>query len=508
MVPGACLTGGVNLAQVIDRHPEGAVALVAHGRTTTYGELRDQVSRLRNGLAGLGLVPGDRVGLVAANNRLFVVAYLAVLSLGAVAVPLNPLSPHPELQRELAAVGARALVVGPVAARTVARLDRSSLPDLQHVVAPLGVDVEGVVTLHDLRTDEPVPVAERDPHDVAVLVFTSGTAGSPRAAMLTHGNLLANIDQVQSAPGVQLAGDIVLGVLPMFHIYGLNLVLGLSLAVGSRVVLVERFDPYTTLETVAREGVTVVAGVPAMWSAWASLPGPLPGTFSSVRLATSGAAALDPLVRRTVRERFDLVVTEGYGLTEASPAVTSGLGVDAPDGSIGVPLPGLELRLVDVSTGEDALVGDPGEIWVRGPNVFAGYWGDPEASAAAVTPDGWLRTGDVAVVDEQGFLFLVDRAKDVIIVSGFNVYPAEVEEVLVTHPGIAEAAVVGVPHPHSGEAVTAHVVPAAGAPELDEDDVIAFCAQRLARYKCPVTVLVVDELPRGPAGKLLRRAVH
>jgi long-chain acyl-CoA synthetase len=498
----------VNLASVIDRHPDDAVALVAHGRPTTYGELRDQVSRLRSGLVGLGLGPDDRIGLIAANNRLFVVAYLAALSLGAVAVPLNPLSPPPEIQRELAAVDARAIVVGPAAARTAAHLDRGALPGLEHVIAPLGVDVSGAVSLHDLRTSGPAPVEDRSPDDVAVLVFTSGTAGPPRAAMLTHGNLLANIDQVQSAPGGQVASDIVLGVLPMFHIYGLNMVLGLSLAVGSRVVLVERFDPHSALETISHEGVTVIVGVPAMWSAWASLPGPLPGSFSSVRLATSGAAPLDPMIRRTVRERFDLTVTEGYGLTEASPAVTSGLGVDAPDGSIGVPLPDVELRLVDAGTGDDALIGDPGEIWVRGPNVFAGYWNDPEASSKALTPDGWLRTGDIGVVDDRGFLYIVDRAKDVIIVSGFNVYPAEVEEVLVTHPGIAEAAVIGVPHPHSGEAVTAHVVPTTGAGELDEDDVIAFCAQRLARYKCPVKLVVVEQLPHGAAGKLLRRALQ
>ncbi|MGH9211344.1 MAG: AMP-binding protein [Acidimicrobiales bacterium] len=498
----------MNLASVIDRHPDDAVALVAHGRPTTYGELRDQVARLRSGLAGLGMAPGDRVALIAANNRLFVVGYLAALSLGAVAVPLNPLSPTPEIQRELAAVDARAVVVGPSAARTTAHLDRSALPGLEHVIAPLGVDVTGAVSLQDLQTSSPAPVQPREPGDLAVLVFTSGTAGAPRAAMLTHGNLLANIDQVQSARGLQVASDIVLGVLPMFHIYGLNMVLGLSLAVGSRVVLVERFDPHSALETLSAEGVTVVAGVPAMWSAWASLPGPLPGTFSSVRIATSGAASLDPLVRRTVRERFDLAITEGYGLTEASPAVTTGLGIDAPDGSIGVPLPDVELRLVDVGSADDALVGDPGEVWVRGPNVFTGYWDDPEASARALTADGWLRTGDVGVVDDRGYLYLVDRAKDVIIVSGFNVYPAEVEEVLVTHPAIADAAVVGVPHPHSGEAVTAHVVPEPGMHDLDEDDVVAYCTQRLARYKCPDKVVVVEQLPHGPAGKVLRRTLR
>lgn len=499
----------MNLASVIDHHPDDDVAVVAHDRPTTYGELRDQVARLRSGLNDLGIQPGDRVALISANNRMFVVAYLATVSLGAVAVPLNPLSPAPELQQELAAVGARAMVVGPAAARALALLDRDALPTLQRIVAPPGVEVPDVVSFHDLRAGHSVPVLDRQPGDPAVLVFTSGTAGPPRAAVLTHGNLLANIDQLRSTPGDQTPDDVVLGVLPMFHIYGLNVVLGVSLAAGSRVVLVERFDPHSALDTMDRHRVTVVPGVPTMWSAWAALPGPLPDGFGTVRLATSGAAPLDPAVRRTVRERFGLTVTEGYGLTEASPAVTTGLGVDAPDGSIGVPVaPSVQLRLVDGLSGDDVLVGDPGEIWVRGPNVFSGYWNNPDATAAALTPDGWLRTGDVAVVDDQGFLFLVDRAKDLIIVSGFNVFPAEVEDVLVTHPGVAEAAVVGVPHPHSGEAVTAHVVPARGADDLDEDEVIAFCAQRLARYKCPEKIVVVDALPHDPAGKILRRALR
>ena len=199
-------------------------------------------------------------------------------------------------------------------------------------------------------------------------------------------------------------------------------------------------------------------------------------------------------------------LTEGYGLTEASPAVTSGLGHGAPAGSIGVPLPGVEVRLID-SSGEDALVGDPGEIWVRGRNVFTGYWEDAEATAAALTPDGWLRTGDVAVVDDDGFLSLVDRAKDVIIVSGFNVFPAEVEDVLVTHPGVAEAAVIGVPHPHSGEAVKAYVVPEDGA-HLEEDALIDHVGRHLARYKCPFTVVFVDALPYGDTGKVLRRELR
>jgi long-chain acyl-CoA synthetase len=243
-----------------------------------------------------------------------------------------------------------------------------------------------------------------------------------------------------------------------------------------------------------------------MWAALADQPDATAESMASVRLATSGASKLPDEVSRRVQERFGLRLTEGYGLTETSPVVATANGLpDAPLGSIGRPIRGVEMRLVDPE-GDDVLIGDEGEVWVRGPNVFGGYWNDADASAAALTPDGWLRTGDLAVVNDDGYLFLVDRAKDLIIVSGFNVYPAEVEEILVEHPAIDAAAVVGVPHPHSGEAVKAFVVAADGF-AVEEDDVIAWCAEHLARYKCPSKVMFVDELPQGVTGKVLRRTL-
>ncbi|HUQ38658.1 MAG TPA: AMP-binding protein, partial [Acidimicrobiales bacterium] len=302
-------------------------------------------------------------------------------------------------------------------------------------------------------------------------------------------------------------GDVSLGVLPLFHIFGLNVVLGLSLVAGASVVLVERFDPATALETIARHGVTLVAGAPPMFAAWAVLPDADPRAMQSVRLCVSGAAPLSPAVAEEFEERFGVPIWEGYGLTEAAPTVTSSvMGGTAKPGSIGVPLPGMEVRLVD-DDGEDALLGDPGEIWVRGPNVFLGYWEDEPASRAALTDDGWLRTGDVAVADDDGYLYIVDRSKDLIIVSGFNVYPAEVEDVLRSHPGIADVAVVGVAHPHTGEAVKAFVVAKAGH-HLEEEEVSAFCADNLARYKCPTKVMFVDEVPHATSGKLLRRQLR
>jgi long-chain acyl-CoA synthetase len=424
-----------------------------------------------------------------------------------VVVPVNPLAPTPELAHELATTQARAAVVAPAAGGAFAELDRSELPDMELVIETVGVDLPGAVVLDDLLSSEPVPIVDRQPEDLAVLMFTSGTVGAPRAAMLSHGNLVTNLQQIQTSPGeVQEAEDVVFGLLPLFHIFGLNVVLDLSLLAGSCVLLVEEFDPSSAIDAIERHGVTVISGPPTMWSALASQPGVSPSSFASVRSAVSGAAKLTPEVRADVAERLGLDLSEGYGLTETSPVVASASGTDAPPGSIGPVLPGVELRVVDAD-GTDALIGDSGELWVRGPNVFSGYWRDPDATAAALTPDGWLRTGDIGVVDDDGFVYLVDRAKDLIIVSGFNVFPAEVEDVLLTHPSVAEAAVVGVPHPHTGEAVKAYVVVEPGT-SVDEHDVMSFCADHLARYKCPSKVMFVDELPHNLTGKLLRRALR
>jgi long-chain acyl-CoA synthetase len=294
-------------------------------------------------------------------------------------------------------------------------------------------------------------------------------------------------------------------VLPLFHIFGLNVVLGLSLFAGSRVVLIERFDPSSVIESIVQHGVTILPGAPAMWTAWSAADIPS-DAFATVRIAASGAAKLSLEVAAKIEQRFGVTISEGYGLTEASPVVTTAAGRASKPGSIGGPLPGVRVRLVDAD-GDDVLIGDAGELWVSGPNVFAGYWNDPAATANALTPDGWLRTGDIAVVDDDGSVFLVDRAKDLIIVSGFNVYPAEVEDVLLEHPAVAACAVVGVTHPYSGEAVKAYVVLGPGA-AVEEDDLIAFCADHLARYKCPEKVAFVDELPVGLGGKVLRRELR
>ncbi|MCC6226633.1 MAG: AMP-binding protein [Microthrixaceae bacterium] len=496
----------MNLVNVFERHDPESVALISRGKTTTYGQLHEQAAAFRGGLQRLGLAPGDRVAIVCGNNWYFVVSYLATLGAGLVATPLNPLSPPLELESEIANVGARAVIVGPTARDKFTRIDRSRIPTVQHTIG-CGFTPEDGVDLDELLTSPPGPLVERDDGDLAVLIFTSGTGGAPKAAMLSHGNLRTNIAQTLSFPGAEQGpDDVVFGVLPMFHIFGLNVMLGSALAVGAKVLLVERFDPISAIESIDKHGATVVTGPPTMWAAWTGLPSVPEGALSSVRIAASGAARLPEETARSIERRFGIRLHEGYGLTEASPVVSSTIGSDAPLGSVGVPAPGLEVRLVDAG-GDDVLVGDAGEVWVRGPNVFLGYFGDPEASSRTVGADGWLHTGDVATVDDDGHLFLVDRMKDLIIVSGFNVYPAEVEEVLMQHPAIDACAVVGVPHPYSGEAVKAYVVAVPGV-SVEEDDVIAFCASRLARYKCPEKLWFVDEVPQGMGGKVLRRALR
>ncbi|MEP7202522.1 MAG: AMP-binding protein [Ilumatobacteraceae bacterium] len=495
----------MNLAHIIDGHPPEHVAIVSRGVETTYGQLRDSVAHVRGGLATLGVGADDRVALLCGNGLTFVQAYLAVLGLGAVVVPLNPQSPSPEIEHEITTAGATVVVVEPVAAAAWNGIDRSLIPSVRHVIAGQADSLVAGLSFDDLATAEATDIVEVEPDSLAVLIFTSGTAGSPRAAMLSHGNLLSNLDQGRSAVARIRSDDVVFGVLPMFHIFGLNVVLGLGLANGATIVLIQRFDPSTALDTIRDRGITVIPGAPPLWLTFSHFDEAPADSFATVRLALTGAAKMPEEAIRRLQQRFGLDVAEGYGLTEASPVVTSSAGMPVKIGSVGKVLDGMSVRLVD-EDGDDVLQGDAGEIWVKGPNVFKGYLDDPEQTARVLTPDGWLRTGDVAVTDDDGYIFLVDRAKDLIIVSGFNVYPAEVEEVIAEHPAVAEVGVVGVPHPHTGEAVKAWVVVCDGM-SADEDTLIAWCNEHLARYKTPSKILFVDQLPRNVSGKLLRRSL-
>jgi long-chain acyl-CoA synthetase len=488
----------VNLAGIIDPHPSESPALIDEaGAVTTYGELRRAVAAMRARLRQLDVGPDDRVAIVSANHPGFVITYLAILRAGAVAVPLNPGSPAPELDRELAQVDVKALIIGP---------GGDAHLDVRATTVPVLMMEDGA----EAGASEE-PAVPRDPGDLAALLFTAGTAGAPRAAMLTHGSLLANLEQVRRHPGQAIApSDVLLGVLPLSHILGLNGVLGGALLAGASVVLVPRFDPKAVLDRMARHNVTIAVGAPSMFGALTATDEGSPsgdGRLRKVRLAIAGAAPLTADVADRWEQAFGGSLRQGYGLTEASPVVTMPRLEDGSGPtSIGVPVPGVEIRLVD-EEGDEALAGDPGEIWVRGPNVFRGYWSDERATRSALTADGWLKTGDIAVIGDDGDLHIVDRAKDLIIVSGFNVYPVEVEAVLAEHPAVKEVAVVGAPSAATGEAVEAFVVVEPGQ-EVTKEQLAAWSTERLARYKCPTVIEFVPELPHGLAGKLLRRRLR
>ena len=408
----------MNIAQIIEEHRSNtAPALLHRDRSISYADLVTAIDTVHAGLDAAGIGAGERVALIAGTTPDFVASFFAILRSGAVAVPLNPLAPAPEMQPELDEISPALAMVGPSAADTV-KACAVSCP----IVALPGASGPGWTDFEAFVGTGAPELVDRGDDDHALLLFTSGTAGTPKAAILSHGNLQANLDQLD-AVSADLArpDDVALGVLPLFHILGLNMLLGVTLRAGASVALVERFDPAQTIEIIEREGVTVVSGPPAMWQAWADLPDVSASSFATVRLAISGAASLGRDVAQRVDDRLGVQLTQGYGLTEASPVLSLSVGTGAPSTSVGRPLPGVAMRLVD-SNGNDVPGGDEGEIWAKGTNIFSGYWRNDEATADALTADGWLRTGDIGVVDDDGFLYIVDRRKDLVLVSGFNVF--------------------------------------------------------------------------------------
>jgi long-chain acyl-CoA synthetase len=488
-------------------------ALIFQGQETSYGALAERIRKAAGALLDLGLEPasadrpGDRVALLLANSPQFVEAFHAVAHAGLVSVPLNVGYTPDEVAYILADSGARAVVVSEPFLPVLDGI-RATLPELEVVIVagasspPAGAQV----WRHVVDAGDPVGLREVERDSIAVLQYTSGTTGRPKGAMLSHGNLCANQEQMERTRLKIEEQDVVLCVLPLFHIYALNVAMAFPLARGAAILLVERFDAVQTLRDVEEHRVSVIIGAPPMYVAWVNTPGAAELDLGSVRYAISGAAPLPANVLERFATELGVDIYEGYGLTETAPLLTTVAMSGAPRaGSVGRPVPGVELRLVD-EAGEPVHQGDPGEVVVRGPNVFSGYWQQPDATAEVLDADGWFRTGDVGYA-EEGDLFLVDRKKDLIIVSGFNVYPREVEEVLYRHPKVAETAVIGVPHPYTGESVKAVVVLRPGE-EATAQEIIDFAARSLARFKCPEVVEFVDELPHLPSGKVLRRELR
>lgn len=490
------------VAEAAAELPERQALVETGGRSLTWAGLEDEVARVATGLGAHGIRAGQRVMIAVGNRIEFVTAYLGVLRAQVVAVPVNPRSTASELARMLADSGTRLVVADDTTVEVVrAAVADVAAPDVQRpLVAVVGTSPSaGELAFDDLRAASVRPVPPLpDPERLACLLYTSGTSGLPRAAMLSHRALLANIEQVAAVEPPMIHGDdVVLGALPLFHVYGLNAVLGGVLRHRARLLLVETFDPDAVLDLIDDEACSVVPIAPPVFGHWLRADH-LRERLGPVRLVLSGSAPLEPEVITQFTAVTGIPVHQGYGLTEASPVVTSTLcSRDPRAGSVGAALPGIELRLVDETWGQ--VEGeDPGQIQVRGDNLFSGYWPD---GSDGPDGEGWYATGDVGFLDAGGDLVLVDRVKELVIVSGFNVYPTEVEEVLREVDGVADAAVIGVPDEATGEAVVAYVVPGAARPDL-EDAVRAHAVERLARFKQPSRIEVVDELPFTATGKV------
>jgi long-chain acyl-CoA synthetase len=522
------------------RRYAGRVALDFFGAQTSYAGLADQVSRAAEALRGLGVAHGDRVALVMPNCPQHVVAFYATLRLGAVVVEHNPLYTAGELEHQLADSGATVVVcwdkVAPVidglrgttAVREILAVDLSTalpwrkrlalrLPVAKARVARAamtGSVPAGVRRWESLASSaDPIDPAHPEPDatDTALLQYTGGTTGTPKGAILSHQNLRANAAQGRAwVPGLTDSQEVVYAVLPLFHAYGLTLCLTFSLSVGATLVLLPRFDLDQMLEAIRRIPPTFLPAVPPIYERVAVAAKERGIDLTSIRYAISGAMPLPPEVVGIWESVTGGLLVEGYGMTETSPvALGNPIAQTRRPGTVGVPFPSTHIRIVDPDApSQDVPLGVPGELLIKGPQVFQGYWNRPEESAAVLLPSGWLRTGDIAVADVNGFVRIVDRIKELIITGGFNVYPSEVEDVLRALPEIADVAAVGVRgSTDGGEEVVVAVVATPGA-TVDPQRVRDFAREKLTGYKVPRRVIIVDDLPRSQVGKILRRRVR
>ena len=464
----------------------------------SYDELLDGARRVTALLKSHGVGPGDRVGLVLPNVPPFPVLFYGAIAAGAVVVPMNPLLKAREVQYYLEDSGASLVFAWEAMADEAGKAAKTVGIDC------IPVEADGFLDL--LAEHEPVDdIADREDDDTVVLLYTSGTTGQPKGAELTHANLSTNA-QVSAETLVELSPeDVVMGCLPLFHCFGLTCGLNAAVTVGACLTLIPRFDAKKALEVVGRDMVTVFEGVPTMYAGMLHVEDASSYDVSSLRTCISGGSAMPVEVMKSFEKTFGCIVLEGYGLSETSPVASFNRpDIERKPGSIGVPVRGVEMKLVD-DDGNDAAEGEPGEIAIKGENVMKGYWGREDATAQSVK-DGWFLSGDIAKQDEDGYYFIVDRKKDLIIRGGYNVYPREVEEALYEHESVAEVAVVGVPHDDLGEEVGAAVALKPGE-TVSEDDLRAFAKERLAAYKYPRHLWIVEELPKGPTGKILRREV-
>ena len=494
------------LRESTQAHPD-KVVLIIDEHQLAYGMVDHAADRVAQALRDNGITPGTPVGIMLPNVPQFPIVYFGILRAGCIAVPMNVLLKGPEVKYYLEDSGARAFFFwgdfGEEAMKGVAGLPqvslRVSVAAAPGTPPPSGAEDFMTVVASVTPTGE---MAGTKPDDTAIILYTSGTTGKPKGAELTHFNLLMNC--IVGARIAQLRpDDVTLGTLPFFHSFGASNVMNTAIYMGGTISLLPRFDPVKALQIIQRDGITVFAGVPTMYIAFLKAHSEGDWDISTIRMAISGGAALPEQVLREFEEKFGAPILEGYGLSESSPSAT----FNRPDrprkvGSIGLPIWGVELKVID-NEGNALGANENGEICIRGHNVMKGYHNRPEETAETIDAGGWLHTGDIGYRDDEGYYFIVDRKKELVIRGGFNVYPREIEEVLYSHPAVAEAAVFGVPDPTMGEEVCAAVALRAGATATD-GELIAYCKERVAAYKYPRRLWVLDTLPKGPTGKILK----
>ncbi len=501
----------ISLPELLKRSVEkyrNHTAITFFDQTISYGELQDSVRRVASAFNKLGLKKGDRVALMLPNTPFYPISYFAALTCGATIVQVNPLYRPDELRYILNDSGAAFLVAYEPLAKVVEAVKKDT--KLKEVIY---ASAESASQFHELMQDkgDKVPDVEIDPkEDVAVLQYTGGTTGRSKGAMLTHYNLVANT--VQSAIAIKPVSvpgsERVLMVAPLFHVYGMTSGMNLAFYNGNNLIMLPRFEVEEVVKAIEKHKPTNFPGVPTMYIGLLNYAKKHNIKLDTFKSCTSGSAPLPVEVLEQLRSIAGAPVAEGYGLSEASPTTHRNpvVGLQKP-GSIGIPFPSTDVKIVDKETGERELgVGEIGEMIIKGPQVMKGYWNMPEETEQTIR-NGWLYTGDLAKMDEDGYFYIVGRKKELIIASGYNVYPIEVEDVLYEHPKVLEAAVIGVPDPYRGETIKAVIVPQEGQ-TLTEDEIIEFCKEKLAAYKVPKIVEFRDEMPKTAVGKILKRKLQ
>ena len=485
-----------NLTQTATQHGDRP-AIKLDDLVLTYADLQDGARRVATLLKSKGIGPGDRVGLVLPNVPPFPVLFYGALAVGAVVVPMNPLLKGREVKYYLEDSGASIVF----AWKDMAEEAGKGASEVGIECVEVGPDFARSLADHEPAEE----VEDRADDDAVVLLYTSGTTGQPKGAELTHHSMSTNAATTAETLVELSEKDVVMGCLPLFHVFGLTCGLNASVLKGSCLTLIPRFDPDKALQIVARDQVTVFEGVPTMYAGMLHAETADEADMTSLRACISGGSAMPVEVMKNFEEQFDCIVLEGYGLSETSPVASFNKpGQERKPGSIGTEVRGVEMKVVGEDD-EPVAQGEVGEIVIKGENVMRGYWGREEDTTEAIK-DGWFHTGDLAKIDEDGYFFIVDRKKDLIIRGGYNVYPREVEEALYEHESVAEVAVIGIPDDNLGEEVGAAVALKRGE-KVSEKELQAFAKDRLAAYKYPRTVWIVDELPKGPTGKILRREV-